>query len=173
MGAALLLLGCTRAIVEDPNPPEPAEVPHVVGDLIEPEPEPAGPEPIPAEVEAVLGVIAELRFTDDHSGTIDQSSYAQLEQIAAVLLRHPELRVEIRAHHDTPTADRYRDFSMKPTQREAEAVRHFLINRGVEPDRLTAYGYADSMPLAPNDTAEGRALNRRVELVLPRLSSRG
>jgi outer membrane protein OmpA-like peptidoglycan-associated protein len=46
------------------------------------------------------------------------------------------------------------------------AVRKYLVSRGVEAARLESLGYGDSRPIAPNDTAEGRAANRRIELHL-------
>jgi OOP family OmpA-OmpF porin len=52
------------------------------------------------------------------------------------------------------------------SQRRAEAVRAYLVRRGVPSDRITAQGMGASNPIADNDTAEGRADNRRVELVV-------
>ena len=48
----------------------------------------------------------------------------------------------------------------------ATAVLRYVVDRGAEPERMTATGYADTFPLARNDIAEGRARNRRVEFVL-------
>jgi outer membrane protein OmpA-like peptidoglycan-associated protein len=53
---------------------------------------------------------------------------------------------------------------MRLSQQRAEAVRNFLISRGVAADRLTAKGYGESQPVADNATEEGRFKNRRVEL---------
>jgi OOP family OmpA-OmpF porin len=186
IGALLLLLACPRVAAERaPDPPTPEPVALAPTATATPDPTQATddrcpsepecengvedgdgcPERVPDQLMAIVGVVAGLSFANTHSGTIDPSSFAQLESIAEILIVHPELHLEIRAHHDTRTADKYRDMGMKPTDREAKAVRDFLISRGVDSDRLTAQGYGESMPLAPNDTAEGRALNRRVELV--------
>jgi hypothetical protein len=67
-------------------------------------------------------VIAGLKFANSHSGKIEPSSFPQLEHIVEILAQHPELRVDIRAHHDSKTADPYRDMGMKPTDREADSV---------------------------------------------------
>ena len=50
------------------------------------------------------------------------------------------------------------------SERRAESVRSHLVDRGVSASRLTAVGYGESQPIASNETEEGRALNRRVEL---------
>jgi chemotaxis protein MotB len=52
------------------------------------------------------------------------------------------------------------------SQKRAEAVMKFLISQGVKPDLVTAKGFGEQNPIAPNDTPEGRAKNRRVELSL-------
>ena len=52
------------------------------------------------------------------------------------------------------------------SQKRAENVGQFLISQGVRPDLVQAQGYGDADPIAPNDTAKGRAQNRRVELAL-------
>jgi len=52
------------------------------------------------------------------------------------------------------------------SQKRAETVMNFLISQGVNPSMLSARGFGDASPVAPNNTAEGRAQNRRVELTL-------
>jgi chemotaxis protein MotB len=52
------------------------------------------------------------------------------------------------------------------SQKRADAVMQYLISQGVKPDLVTAHGYGDADPVASNDTAQGRAKNRRVELTL-------
>jgi len=53
---------------------------------------------------------------------------------------------------------------MKLSQRRAKAVRDYLIAGGISPKRITAEGFGETHPVATNDTADGRAQNRRVEL---------
>jgi chemotaxis protein MotB len=57
------------------------------------------------------------------------------------------------------------------SQKRAENVMQFLISQGVKPDLVSAHGYGEASPVAPNTTAEGRAKNRRVELTLARPAS--
>ena len=82
----------------------------------------------------------------------------------AAIIGHPRLaRIEIQAHKDSRGAD---VFSHSPTQRRADNVRKFLVARGVDPARLESRGYGETKPIASNRTEEGRALNRRVEVVI-------
>ncbi len=68
--------------------------------------------------------------------------------------------VEIGGHTDSQGSDTY---NLRLSESRANAVRNYLIQRGVEATRLIAKGYGESMPIAPNTTREGRAKNRRVE----------
>ena len=53
------------------------------------------------------------------------------------------------------------------SQKRAENVMEFLVSQGVKPDMISAKGFGDASPVAPNDTAQGRGQNRRVELSVP------
>ncbi len=100
-----------------------------------------------------------------NSAELTPASHAALDQVAAVLKRHPALRVEVAGYTDsTGSAERNRALS----QARAEAVRDYLVRQGIDPARLTARGYGPASPIADNATAAGRQRNRRVELhVLP------
>ncbi|MEN8719821.1 MAG: OmpA family protein, partial [Oceanococcaceae bacterium] len=80
---------------------------------------------------------------------------------ADVLNRYPEMLVEVAGHTDSIGGDA---FNQQLSQRRAEAVRQYLIGKGISAERLTAVGYGESEPKATNDNEEGRELNRRVEL---------
>ncbi|HVE87062.1 MAG TPA: OmpA family protein [Myxococcales bacterium] len=102
-----------------------------------------------------------IRF---ESGTaqIAKESYLLLATVAKVIFLHPEIRkVRVEGHTDA------REVSRELSTRRAEAVRkHLLEMNGVEPERLEAVGHGSDQPVAPNDTPEGRARNRRVEFVI-------
>lgn len=95
---------------------------------------------------------------------IASSSFLLMDEITDVLLRNPEIRkVEIQGHTDNRGAERFnRDLS----QKRAESVREWLIEHGVQADRLTAEGYGSARPLVPNITPGNRARNRRVQFVI-------
>ena len=93
---------------------------------------------------------------------IEGQSAAQLEQVARYLRDWPEVTVEIRAYTDAPGAA---PVNLELSQRRAEVVKAYLEAKGIEPARLKARGMGETSPIADNATAEGRAKNRRIELV--------
>lgn len=95
------------------------------------------------------------------SAKLTPDSYAALDDVAAALQDNPDLKVEIAGHTD---ASGSAQLNRRLSRQRAEAVRSYLIGKGVKPDRLTAVGYGSSAPVASNDTEEGKRANRRVEL---------
>ena len=77
------------------------------------------------------------------------------------LLDHPHLIVEVAGHTDS---DGSATANLSLSDRRANTVRDYLIQRGVNPNSITARGYGESQPVADNESAEGKAENRRVEL---------
>ncbi|MSQ01593.1 MAG: OmpA family protein [Myxococcales bacterium] len=105
----------------------------------------------------------QVRFAHDKAD-IDEGSHPLLEQVASTLLLHTEIaRIEVQGYADSRGAEIH-NFDL--SQRRAEAVRAFLLRRGVEADRVVAPGYGTARPLANNDTEAGRARNRRVQFEL-------
>lgn len=91
---------------------------------------------------------------------IKTKSYLILNQIANVLVTNPTYLIEIRGHTDNVGGS---EFNQILSQKRAEAVRKYLIQKGINQKRMSANGYGDSLPVAPNNTSEGKTLNRRVE----------
>ena len=77
-----------------------------------------------------------------------------------MLKDYPGIRMRIEGHTDSDGGD---DYNLELSQRRAMAVGQYLINAGVEPDRLEWQGFGETRPIASNQTAEGKAQNRRVE----------
>jgi OOP family OmpA-OmpF porin len=95
------------------------------------------------------------------SARLQIGSYIELDSIARVLLANPSLRVEIGGHTDdsgTP-ADNQRLSTLR-----AEAVRNYLVAKGIPFQQMVARGYGSTVPRTPDTTPRGRALNRRVEI---------
>lgn len=84
-----------------------------------------------------------------------------LDEALAVLKANPGLTSEVRGHTDSTAAA---DYNQALSEARARAVRDYFIQRGVAPERIRAVGFGETLPAASNDTLEGRALNRRVEL---------
>jgi len=94
------------------------------------------------------------------SAALTPDSYAVLDQVVRSLMAYPEVRVEIRGYTDSVGSWEY---NLKLSQKRAEAVKQYLVNSGIDPNRLVAKGYGEADPIASNKTAEGRAQNRRIE----------
>jgi OOP family OmpA-OmpF porin len=95
------------------------------------------------------------------SARLQIGSYIELDSIARVLLANPSLRVEIGGHTDdsgTP-ADNQRLSTLR-----AEAVRNYLVAKGIPFQQMVARGYGSTVPRTPDTTPRGRAANRRVEI---------
>lgn len=98
---------------------------------------------------------------DYDKATLQQSSNNQLQEVLSLLLENPELSIEIQGHTDTDGSEAY---NLQLSQQRSESVLSYLVLFGLEPSRLQAKGYGQSIPIAPNDTEENKARNRRVEL---------
>lgn len=141
-----------RVLLKEPEP-EPVVVAEV-----EPEPpaEPAPERPQVGETIVLRGV-----YFDFNRATLRPESEKELQEVLRVLQRYPEIRAEIQGHTDGMGTHEYND---RLSAARAAAVRDYLVNHGVDPSRLEARGYGKRVPVATNDTQEGRQLNRRVEL---------
>ena len=92
--------------------------------------------------------------------TILPDSDAILDQVIDLIATHGIKKLRIEGHTDSrgPAA-----FNLRLSQARADAVRQYLIEKGISPDRLQAQGFGETRPIAPNLTKRGRAMNRRVE----------
>ena len=126
--------------------------------------------PPPPPVVKKLELKESLRFATG-TAIIAKTSYHLLDEVAAALKAHPDVKsVEIQGHTDDRGGAK---MNQKLSQRRAEAVRKYLVSRGIAPDRLTAKGYGETQPIATNATAEGRKANRRVDFVVTQQGSAG
>lgn len=118
------------------------------------DPPPADP-PVPQRV-----VLRGIKFGSD-TAYIEPASAGVLELVAQRLRENPEIRVRIEGYTDERATEAY---NLELSQERAEAVKRILVGFGIDEGRLETVGHGESNPVASNDTGEGRALNRRVEL---------
>ncbi len=97
------------------------------------------------------------------SAELMPGAYAELQRVAGVINSDPSVSVIVEGHTDS---DGTREYNQVLSERRANAVRTALISYGVDPRRITAYGYGEDRPLVPNDTAYNKQRNRRVEITL-------
>ncbi len=106
-------------------------------------------------------VLHGILFDLDKS-TLKQESEKQLHHIVTLMLNNKGLKLEIQGHTDNQGKD---DYNMELSRKRAETVSGYLQLFGIENMRLVAKGYGETRPIASNDSEEGRAQNRRVELI--------
>src|SRR5690606_32523088 len=87
----------------------------------------------------------------------------RLDKLASFLRQFPDRRLLIEGYTDSVGGDAY---NLDLSQRRAQAVQSALVQRGVDPSRITTRGYGKAHPVADNGSPEGRAMNRRVEIVI-------
>lgn len=104
-------------------------------------------------------------FFEFDKATILPRSTQELEKLADILTDYPHLHIEIEGHTDNVGSDEYNE---KLSRERAKAVVEYLVNANADRNRLSYKGYGSRRPIAPNDTDEGRAKNRRVEFVILR-----
>ncbi|MEO0231192.1 MAG: OmpA family protein, partial [candidate division WOR-3 bacterium] len=95
-------------------------------------------------------------------------SYPIIDEIGNILLMNPELKIEIEGHTDNvPVSTPEFPSNLELSKARAEAVKRYIVNKfKIEPERIKTVGYGDTRPVASNETEEGRALNRRIEIKL-------
>ncbi len=122
-----------------------------------------GGKPMRQQLDETGKIVTHGILFDVNSHKIKGESYKTLKEIGELLQEDPSLRLSIEGHTDSDGAD---DYNMDLSKRRAESVRTYLINEyGISADRLEAKGWGESKPIDTNDTSEGKANNRRVELV--------
>lgn len=120
------------------------------------------PDELPEAVKKFTGKIKGITFKAG-SAEIEKSSFDILNQAAKVLLEFTNLRMEVQGHTDTSGK---LEVNLELSQQRADAVRAYLLAQGVGPTRVEAKGLGPNHPIADNNTAAGRAENRRIEFVL-------
>ncbi len=102
-----------------------------------------------------------IRF-DVNKTTIKPESMGVINEIYELMIQHEEIKFSIEGHTDS---DGEADFNQNLSEGRADAVKNLLVTMGIDAKRLTSKGHGESKPIGSNDTAEGKAANRRVEFI--------
>ncbi len=129
--------------------------------------------PVPGENEYYGTILLTIQFEQPRIFTLDnvefefgksslkKESFAELKELLEYMKLKDDINVEIAGHTDNVGSE---ESNMILSQERAKAVRNYLINNGIAPDRTKARGYGETQPIAPNTTEEGRQRNRRTEV---------
>ncbi len=161
LGVALGLTGCggeiqfqgqtaLSVVGQPPAPPPPPP----------PKAEPAKPPPRVELREDRIEIHEKIQF-EYNKATIKEESFGLLDEIVQVIKDNPQVRkIQVEGHASADGDDAY---NMKLSDSRAKSVRKYLVDKGVEADRLVAKGFGETKPIASNDTDDGKEKNRRVE----------
>jgi outer membrane protein OmpA-like peptidoglycan-associated protein len=109
-------------------------------------------------------VITETIFFEYNKAIIQAMSFELLDEVVKAIQDHPHITlIQVEGHTDADGSDTY---NLKLSQRRAEAVVEYLVRGGVDPSRLVAKGFGESVPIDTNETTEGKARNRRVAFTI-------
>jgi outer membrane protein OmpA-like peptidoglycan-associated protein len=121
------------------------------------------------EQDRLIVTMSEGVLFDVNSAALKPEAMDKLTQVAGVMVRYPDDDILVKGHTDNTGSEQY---NQELSERRAKAVKNFLILKGVSAGRITAIGFGKTMPIASNDTPEGRKKNRRVEIeIKPRPGS--
>ena len=98
---------------------------------------------------------------ETNSADLNESSYIELNRVVKLMKDNPAIKIEIAAHTDNVGSNIY---NLRLSKRRAKSVLQYLLESGINANRLESKGYGESNPLMPNDSDENKAMNRRVEL---------
>lgn len=128
----------------------------------EPAPPPPPPKAAPAPPVKEKIVLRGVNFDFDKAN-IRKDAQVILDEAASILQRNADVMVSVEGHTDAVGTDAY---NQKLSDRRATSVKSYLSGKGVSASRLTTRGLGESKPVSSNQTKDGRAMNRRVELLV-------
>lgn len=100
---------------------------------------------------------------DFNSSNLTSTAKANLDKLANVLVKNSDTNINIYGHTDSKGSDEY---NQNLSERRANAVKAYLVSKGIASSRLFAMGVGEKQPVATNETEAGRAQNRRVEFAI-------
>jgi outer membrane protein OmpA-like peptidoglycan-associated protein len=115
--------------------------------------------------ETARGLIVNMSdvLFDFNKYSLKPEAREKLAKVSGILLAYPNLKLQVEGYTDNIGSD---DYNQKLSEERADSVREYLVSQSVADSNVTAKGFGKSDPVADNSTNDGRALNRRVELVV-------
>ena len=113
--------------------------------------------------EGILTTLKNNILFETNSAVLKPEAIDQIGQVAKIIARHPEDHVTVVGHTDSKGTP---DYNQLLSEKRAQAVRLQIVSHGVPPGNAEAVGQGESQPIASNDSEEGRAKNRRVEIII-------
>ncbi|HEY1696932.1 MAG TPA: OmpA family protein [Polyangiaceae bacterium] len=112
--------------------------------------------------EREIRITQQIQFEFNRAVIRPGISFRILDEVVSVLNDNPKISLEVQGHTDNVGGDGY---NMNLSQKRADAVRAYLVSKGISANRLVSKGYGFHQPLVPNTTAANRELNRRVQFI--------
>jgi outer membrane protein OmpA-like peptidoglycan-associated protein len=113
------------------------------------------------KMESGAKIVIENILFNTGNATLRPESFTELNRLLNLLKENPTVRIEISGHTDNTGSA---TLNRKLSKNRALSVRNYLLSQGIAVERLEYEGYGFDQPVAPNDTEEGRSVNRRVEI---------
>lgn len=114
-------------------------------------------------IEKGMQMVIDHIYFENSKAVLKESSYPALDQLVAFLVEYPSISIEISGHTDNVGSEKY---NLKLSEKRAQTVGDYLVDKGIEKDRVTTKGEGFARPLVENDTEQNRAKNRRVEFMI-------
>jgi outer membrane protein OmpA-like peptidoglycan-associated protein len=102
-------------------------------------------------------------FFDFDKWDLRGESFIELDRVVKLLTENPAIEIEMSAHTDSRGSDEY---NYKLSDNRARSVMNYILSKGISPNRIRSRGYGETVPVATNDSDDGRQLNRRVEFTI-------
>ncbi len=116
-----------------------------------------------APIQAGVSVPLSNIFFQFGKATLEEESFPELNRLIDVMKLNPNMIIEVRGHTDNVgTAEA----NLKLSQERANSVRDYMVSKAIDIKRVQSVGFGESKPIAPNNTTEGQAKNRRVEFII-------
>lgn len=120
------------------------------------------PDEVPPELSDLSGIMEGINFDTDKD-SIKSGSKPRIDKAVEVMKKYPELKVRISGHTDSQGPYRH---NVDLSKRRAQAVKRYMVGAGIDEGRIETEGFGPDQPIDTNDTADGRAKNRRIEFTI-------